>query len=184
MEESKKSHRSCRVLVIGRQDSRAFKTKFSFKERQTVKHSGTIKLPSSVLLLLMQANIHYVTEIKTRKSIYCVKFIVIRANRWSWTPKRDTETALPLGRRLMVSFAFLAAFFHMDKLIEPSLLLLCFTYMTVTRPEFKTLNPELSGMSLGGREEKDSKVVAMEEVAHVSVASLIRARQHSLEKPV
>lgn len=84
----------------------------------------------------------------------------------------------------MVSFAFLVAFFHMDRLIEPSLLLLCFIYMTVTRPEFKTLNPELSGMFLGGREEKDSKVVALEEVAHVSVASLIRARQHSLEKPV
>ena len=139
--------------------------KIFFKEKQTVKHSGTIKLPSSVLLPLMQANIHYVREIKTSKSIYCIKFIVIRANRWSRTPERDTEIALPLGRHLMVSFAFLFAFFHMERLIEPSLLLLCFTYMTVTRPECKTLNPKLSGMFLGGKQEKDSEVVAVEEAA-------------------
>lgn len=48
----------------------------------------------------------------------------------------------------MVSFAFLSVSFPLEKFIKAltrSSFLLCDTYMTVTRPEIKILNPKLRG---------------------------------------
>lgn len=41
-------------------------------------------------------------------------------------------------------------------LTRTPLLLLCFTYVTATRPEFTILKPKVSGRFSGGREEKAS----------------------------
>ena len=59
------------------------KKKFFFKEKCSVKHAGTIKLTSLLPLALMQENILHIQEMKTNKTVYCLKPTVTKARSWS-----------------------------------------------------------------------------------------------------